>query len=891
MHNIKKRQQISKGKLSVLALALSSALSAMTPLHAQTVINDGSLDTFQWNSGNLTITTTGIFTGAGSTAITSSSSTLGTLTNSGTVIGIDTGLYLVSGATVSSMINELSGTISNAGSTGHGLGNSGNIGTLTNAGYISGSNISIDSTGIYNNGTIGSLINGASGVIDGHSYGIDNAHGTIIVLNNVSGGIISGVDSGINNAGGTIVTLINSGTISGNINNVLGLPGKSVALNNTGAIGTINNSGLMEGLGTSGTGGYGVNNAGSITALNNVVGGTIRGDRIGLYNTTTGTIGSLNNSGLISGSAYAIILAAGSSLTSFTNTGTIAGYISNATGSAMSITGGTGSTMGTLTGYNGSIGHLGSTPGLTLSGNLLLNDDINAGSGTVTNNGKLQVNNGLPITGDYVQGSGSTLVIGVVNAAISGSANDTGYGHLIVTGNATLDGSAISITSAGYALAQGQRYVVVAATGNISTVGTSYLASGYGVIDSSQTETIGTITYNDLVLTLASANGNGPVNHATTNNANAALGGLFKYSGTDASLLNVFNPAAALGDSPAANRAGAQLSPTAVNSGALHAVDATTQAVNNVTTSHLDGFRVAQAGSSGVATGERARDIALWGQAFGGRASQGMRENVSGYHANYRGLLIGADGLVTDTVRVGGLFSAGKTSVASEGDNTGSSANINSYNLTAYGSYTAPSWYINALAGVARQQYSTVRDISYTGFSGTANGSFNGLQTTTAVQAGYPLNVDAWWAGATLTPLAGLGYSNLRQNGYTETGGSGAALRVNATSSSSLKSELGAKLENSIETSYGKLVPAVQVGWRHEFRDGHVQTGASFVADSTGATAFTTQSASAVANVGVLNLGVTLIKKDNLNLSARYTLETGGGYLAQTGSVQVRWQF
>ncbi len=725
-----------------------------------------------------------------------------------------------------------------------------------------------------------------------------DASGTVGTLTN--NGILSSSNAnGINNTG-TITAITNNNTIQGGS----GVNGNSAAdgIRNSGLISTLTNTGTISG-------NKGIDNSGTISTLTNS--GTVSGGSMGVYVASSGNIGTLNNTGLIS-SATAITLMAGSSLGTFINTGTIAGAIQNYTATALTISGGSGSTYGTLTGASGGISAsdislIHSYSGLTLNGNQLLNDNIDVSNGssplvlnTVTNNGVLQINNPLTITGNYVQGSGSTLVIGVVNPVFNGALTDSGYGRLVVKGDATLDASTVTIKSVSYALAQGQRYVVVAATGAISDTGVTYSASGYTVTGTTQTDSSNS-SYTDLVLTLGASSGSSgsgsgagssssPINHATTSNAVSALSGLFKYSGTDATMLALFNPAAAL-DTASANKAGAQLSPAAVNSGALHAVDATTQAVNNVTNSHLDGFRVAQAGSSGVATGESSRDIALWGQVFGGRASQGLRDNISGYHANYRGLLIGADALVTDTLRAGALVSAGKTAIASDGDNTGSSANVNSYNLTAYATYSGSPWYFNALAGAARQQYSTVRAISYTGFSGVADGSFTGLQYTTAVQAGYPLNLDAWLPGATLTPIAGLSYNNLRQNGYTETGGNGAALNVNASSTSSLKSELGAKLENSFATSYGKLLPSVQLGWRHEYKDGRVQTGASFVADSTGSTAFVTQGASAVRNVGVLNLGVTLLQGQRLSLTAKYTLESGGGYLAQTGSMQARWQY
>jgi outer membrane autotransporter protein len=164
------------------------------------------------------------------------------------------------------------------------------------------------------------------------------------------------------------------------------------------------------------------------------------------------------------------------------------------------------------------------------------------------------------------------------------------------------------------------------------------------------------------------------------------------------------------------------------------------------------------------------------------------------------------------------------------------------------------------------------------------------MQYSTAVQAGYPLSLDRWISGTTLTPLVGLSYSYLRQNAYTESG-SASALNVNASNSNSLRSEVGAKLSRQFATAYGTLVPSVELDWRHQYQNTRIQSTAGFTADTTGATTFTTQSASPIANTGVLNLGVTLLKGRNLSVSAQYVLEAAGGYVAQTGDVQVRWQY
>ncbi|WP_102662362.1 autotransporter domain-containing protein [Herbaspirillum sp. BH-1] len=515
----------------------------------------------------------------------------------------------------------------------------------------------------------------------------------------------------------------------------------------------------------------------------------------------------------------------------------------------------------------------------------------------------------LTVTGSYHQSAGATLVVGVTSAAQSaGLSGDTGYGRLVVTGNTVMDsGAQITLKPLSYNFAAGQRFLVVqtsgSATYNASTL--NYSATGFTGSVTGSVNTSG--GFNNLVVSLAASDtpgsgsggaggsgGSGGAStpsrpsFATNGNAISALNGLYNYGGVNVQLLNVFNPALAINDTASANRVGEQLNPTAVQQAAARGTDAATNAVLNVTSGHLDGLRLAQAGTSGVATGESTLAPALWGQFFGGGATQDDRDGVSGYHSNYRGLLIGGDLQATESWRAGGLFSYAKTNVGNDGNNTGSSASINSYGLTAYAGYDGKPWYVNVMAGLAQQQYSTVRAVGFTGFYGVANGSFNGLQSTASVQAGYPLVMTN---DVTLTPLAGLTYSKLRQNGYTESGGNGAALTVQAATTTSLKSDLGAKLERKLDTSYGELTPYVQMRWRHEFQDSRLNTAASFAADPSGSTSFTTVGATPVRNTGIMVLGATLARSKNLSLVANYTLEAGQGYHSQTADVRLRWQY
>lgn len=65
----------------------------------------------------------------------------------------------------------------------------------------------------------------------------------------------------------------------------------------------------------------------------------------------------------------------------------------------------------------------------------------------------------------------------------------------------------------------------------------------------------------------------------------------------------------------------------------------------------------------------------------------------------------------------------------------------------------------------------------------------------------------------------------------------------------------------------------------------------NFAADTFGATTFVGQGAKPISDTGLLTPGAALLRSDNVSLSVNYTLEMGGGYTAQTGSLLAHWRF
>lgn len=960
----------SSFKVKPLVVAVSAILGVISTYPSSAA----SIDVSTSSSGlsittaqdYVSITNTGTLTGT-DFGITNSS-TIGTLSNAGIVTGND-GIFntgSIGGMTNSGLIsaNDNSGVWSDAGNidslfntgtiTGHKgvyLENGSFLGDFNNSGYI---NSDDDAAFLVNASSLCSFensgeISGSIGVVlenDSMLYVLTNSgviasdddvaiwlnNSSIYSINNT--GLITGDEGIIVENDASVESLINSGTISAGLG--IGVFGDNVE--DDSSIGSISNSGLIDAsdglivaggayVGTffnSGTlsanlaiGAFGdqeesvgtigsIINEGMIGAEYGLVveGGSYVGTffnsgiidtdvAMGVYN--GGTLGNITNEGIIGGESAALSIDGGS-IGSIYNDGVIAGNIYSTSG--LTFFGGKDEDVGTLTGYDlSSIGTISIAAGdLTfVTGSTVLNDNVILGEGQLVNgSAQLLVNNVLSIDGDYQQGGGASLLFGVNNYfATNGDINSyNGYGRLVVSGSANIaSGSNVGLVGNGqYAFAQGQRYVVIRANSEGTDYNADkldYWAENYTGLLTGNTVTHGNTS--DLVVTLGDCNGDyKPIGYATTSNAVSSLNGLFNYGGTESSLLNLFNAGAAVGNTAEANRAGAQLSPAAIASASAQAAALPAMSVLDVLAQRGEAIRLAGAGS-GISTGENDDGPVAWGQGFGGKVNRGQQGDIAGYDGHFVGLMLGGDGEVNDNWRLGGLGSYTTTMVNSSGDNLGSSAHVKSYGVFGYANYEGNPWYVNLTTGGIFHHYDTKRQIDFTGFNGNTTADFKGNQFVASGLVGYPLSMGTM--RTRLTPIAALTYSKLSQDGYTESGGNGAGLRVEDTTVTSLKSDLALKLDHRFKMSDGEIQPFIQAGWRHEYHDDALQSVASFSADSTGASSFVARGSKPVVDTGVFSAGVSLVGSRDLSVTIKYTGEAAQHYQSHTGNLQLRWQF
>ena len=202
----------------------------------------------------------------------------------------------------------------------------------------------------------------------------------------------------------------------------------------------------------------GVFNMNTIGSISNLSHGDISGAEFGISN--IGTIGSLNNAGLIAGGGFAIF--SPGSIGPITNTGQINGTVEIDDQARVVVRGGLRK-FGSWTGGVISIGNGNltfATGETALSDNIVVyGTNAVAGAGTVFNHGSLMIGAPETITGNFTQSATGALDFGLAG-------DMTGqYGSLAVTGLAGLKGGLGLDLANGFALAAGESFDLMSYAG------------------------------------------------------------------------------------------------------------------------------------------------------------------------------------------------------------------------------------------------------------------------------------------------------------------------------------------------------------------------------------------------------------------------------------------
>ncbi|MDA0781263.1 MAG: autotransporter domain-containing protein [Rickettsiales bacterium] len=825
-----------------------------------------------------TLTNTGTITSGALTfdidaAVTNLNNTTGTISStSSTTSAIDvaTGLTMDIDNDSSITSQGTAATINFAGTTTGGINNSG---TIQNSSTGAAINVVTD-------------LSTATGIIT--NSGLVQSVGNAIVVADMDGTI---TNSGTIKSTGAATSAISMTTFTG----------ANLTSDNY-----INNSGLITAAGTAATvilgdaatgAGDGITNSGTIS--NTGTGGVITlassndGDEtITITNTGNITAASATNSAILGSTGVDTLNWHGGSITGTIDLDGDNGDVINVGDSSTdSITTGGEVSTDIVNVDNGtfSVGHKFNMEGTgkdfiidqgatTVVTAAVAIDDAGGATVDFDNNGTLKVNSDVTFTidGTYDQSASAALQVGIT----SGTADDSD--KVVSTGAATfVNGADISaiVNTTNY-VATGTTYdifednsggAITATAANLDVTDDSYILSFAASLTTTD------VANDTLTLTATRAN---TYNSASSLANESAVGAALEAIGvtTDAGILAIqaeldnFTTAAQIESSLAT------LNPEmsgAINAAATAAAEAGFGVVGN----RLD--QLAGISGTGVAAGGMSYNHGVWGEVFGTAADQNDRDGVKGYQADTLGFGIGADTALSEETKVGASFAYAST----EADSANGDTDIDSYQLSLYGTHDYGKWFTDGLLGFTMNKFDTTRNIVVGTISNQAKGDFDGQQYTAKIGAGYKMDVEG---GLNVTPVASLKYNYLALDSYTETG-SAQALTVDNEDLHSLKTDIGVKLNYPIVDGSMTYIPEISTSWTYDLIGDEQEAKNNFV--GVAATQFTTKGADVAQHQFNVGLGLDVLAQDNVTVSFDYDWASKEDYNSHSGAVKARFAF
>jgi uncharacterized protein YhjY with autotransporter beta-barrel domain len=187
---------------------------------------------------------------------------------------------------------------------------------------------------------------------------------------------------------------------------------------------------------------------------------------------------------------------------------------------------------------------------------------------------------------------------------------------------------------------------------------------------------------------------------------------------------------------------------------------------------------------------------------------------------------IGTDYQINKHFLVGVLFDYSHTDTML--DEQGSSATVDSYSPGLFASFAQDGWFANALATYTRNAYTEERHVEFGTFDETATGAPAGDQETADLDGGYEFHSkDKKW---TYGPTAGVQYTHLGIDSFSENGGCSADLGVQSQSEDSLRSRFGGRISYAMFDHDNRVIftPYLDASWQHEWMAGSQVITSSF---------------------------------------------------------------
>lgn len=574
--------------------------------------------------------------------------------------------------------------------------------------------------------------------------------------------------------------------------------------------------------------------------------------------------GTLNNHGTItadvagSGGGQAVgVRISNMSGGELNNYGTIEGVISSSdVGQAYSIYALNAEGGGTINNRAGGVlrGHLysgGSSVNVTNAGTIDLPMDSFAG---------------------YVSGDFTQTDSGVLRLMASGDGEDE-YSQMFVGGTASIAGTAFVDVQELNTLEVGQTLSRV--------LGASELTGNFAQVDDNSAlfnfQSITTEGENGhidfkLVKALTAVDAVDSNNNPSARGAAGALDTIIDRGTTNPNMQTLIDALGQLGTSQEVSDAVSQTTPL-LTANTVLASRAALGGISRVIESRI-------ASNRGMSSGDEFYgDRNVWLKPFGSWAEQDDRSGVSGFDANTSGIVLGADGTVSDSTRVGVAFAYANSNIDGNSDVAPNSADVDIYQLLGYGSHSLDqNTELNFQVGIGQNNTQGKRDIRFLGE--TAKADYSSRLATAGIGLARTFELSEKTA---FTPSVRTDYTWIKDESYNEKGSS-ANLKVDSQTTDQMIVGLDGKLSH--EFMPGTSVVA-NLGVGYDVLNNNTSITSAFAAEP--GTGFTTRGLDSSPWSQRGGLGLIHSTEQGVEVSLRYDTEHSEGFLNQTASVKLRW--
>lgn len=732
-----------------------------------------------------------------------------------------------------------------------------------------------------------------------------------------SGAVVSGVETIVLRSGANVT--VQSGATVKNT----GFNGLAIRL--VGSGGTLTNAGTLTSTNLSAAGiatvridasNSTITNNGTISANSSKeavilgTGGTSTGNVLNLYG-SAGVTGLLTNKGTAGGATvnfgYNGVTADGSA--NVTMTGNIAstdniwngrayGGTSTVTGSAkfndlqtdsgstLSVSGGvnvksTLTNAGTLT---ANVTH-DTTDVLTLTNSGTITGTLRIDSGTVNNVGSSSINGGIDMNGGTLGlGSNTTLTVNNTTDFASGSVISTTFGSppgKISNGstNAAItlnDGVSFSLGRLPTSVSSNDTYTLVDATGagggsNLTVtpanISLSYESLRYTLALSKSAD--------KLLLTPSITQQSGLSSNSAK--VNEQVDAAFQ---NDASMLSNIN---SITSAPVLDSALETLTPldrAPVDAESINLYNESLGIVQNRINFLRGGLR-----PFGMSTGDSARKVGTWGQGFYTTSRQENIHGMKGYKSRNSGFALGAD--MQSEYRswdalLGLVYSMGwaRVDVNTVDDNT----HINNYLFGGYSSFSKDNLFVDFAASYSLNRYEGERFTSVGSDNRIAESSYFGHQPALDAKVGYNIA----FKGFSLKPTAGLQYTMLYTESFTEKNAGDANLSVKSSIFNRLTPKAGVSISRAFNKAKLRWKPELSTEYIYDVLNEEFSTDATF---SGGGTSFASAGLKPERYKIRSGAGLDLNYKDKVSLGMNYNFYYNKSFESHNATIELRFEF